>query len=64
MGWARGHAASMPVMLLVLLPLLAGCVLNLPDPNTSTTEVPFTLTALDVGHPKFRFRCQVGRVTS
>jgi len=49
----------MPALLLVLVLLLAGCV---PGAGRSasdaipTADAPFTLTALDVGHPTFRFR--------
>jgi hypothetical protein len=49
----------MPALLLVLVLLLAGCV---PGGSRSdgipTTDAPFSLTALDVGHTTFSFRCR------
>jgi len=49
----------MPAPLLVLVLLLAGCV---PGRGASdgvpTADAPFTLTALDVGHPMSPFRCR------
>jgi hypothetical protein len=49
----------MPILLLVVLlvPLLAGCVPGSPrSGGVPTADAPFTLTALDVGQPMFRFR--------
>ena len=50
----------MPAPLLVLVLLLAGCVPGAAGgarDGVPTAEAPYTLTALDVGHPIFRFRC-------
>ena len=44
--------------LLVLAFLLAGCVPGrVAQDGVPTADVPFTLTALDVGQPIFRIRC-------
>jgi len=52
------QALGMPALLLALVLVLAGCV---PGGSRSdgfpTADAPFTLTALDVGHPIFRSRC-------
>jgi hypothetical protein len=53
----------MPAFLLVLVLLLAGCVPGAgraASDGVPTAAAPFTLTALDVGHPMFRFRCMTG----
>ena len=48
----------MPTLWIVLVLLLAGCVPGgSHSDGISTTDAPFTLTAFDVGHPIFRFRC-------
>ena len=48
----------MPALLVVLVLLLAGCAPGgLRPDGISTAEEPFTLVALDVGQPTFRFRC-------
>ena len=52
------HALGMPALLLVLVLLLVGCIPErAPHDGIPTADAPFTLTALDVGHPTFRFRC-------
>ena len=55
----------MPALLLAFVLLLAGCVPGTgrgTSDGAPTADVPFTLTALDVGHPTFRFRGQNMRV--
>jgi hypothetical protein len=50
----------MPILLLavLLVPLLAGCVPGgARTDGVPSADAPFTLTALDVGHPTFSFRC-------
>jgi hypothetical protein len=50
----------MPAILLLavlLVPLLAGCMQSgARSDGVPTADAPFTLTALDVGQPTFRFR--------
>jgi hypothetical protein len=47
----------MPPLLLVLVLLLAGCVPGwAATGGVPTADAPFTLVALDVGQPTFRFR--------
>jgi len=51
----------MPAFLLALVLLLAGCVPGAERGargGVPTADAPFTLTALDVGHPTFSFRGQ------
>ncbi len=51
----------MPALLFVLVLLLAGCVPGAgraASDGVPTADAPFTLTALDVGHATFLFRCQ------
>jgi hypothetical protein len=54
----------MPVLVLVLILLLAGCVPGSSDPSGPTADAPFTLTALDVGQAMFRFRCMTETLLS
>jgi hypothetical protein len=66
-GLPGGHlcvqARGMPVLLLVLVLLLAGCVPGRAEQfGVPTADAPFTLTALDVGQPTFLFRGQNIRV--
>jgi hypothetical protein len=45
------------LLVLLLIPLLAGCVPGgARSDGVPTADAPFTLTALDVGQPTFRFR--------
>ena len=52
------HPLDMPVLLIVLVLILAGCA---PGDSGSdgipSVDEPFTLTAFDVGHPMFPIRC-------
>jgi hypothetical protein len=54
------------VLLVVLLAsLLAGCGLgSARTDGIPTADAPFTLTALDVGHPTFLIRCMRGPESS
>jgi hypothetical protein len=53
----------MPARLLVLVLLLVGCVPGrAATGGVPTTDAPFMLTALDVGHPTCSFRGQNARI--
>lgn len=55
------HAGPMPSITLVLVLLRAGYgpgAGRAASDGVPAADAPFTLTALDVGHPTFPFRCQ------
>jgi hypothetical protein len=59
-GAVRGgeDMTALLLVLVVLVPLFAGCVPGgARSDGIPSADAPFTLTALDVGHPIFQVRC-------
>jgi hypothetical protein len=52
---------ALVLLIVLIVPLLAGCVPGgVRSGEAPSADAPFTLTALDVGQPTFRFRCMRG----